>query len=54
MSTEIQVWQVSDGHLQPLEGGLAEAGRILGIEVLDHLVVGDNRYVSLRQYGIEF
>ncbi len=33
---------------------LAEAGRILGIEVLDHLVVGDNRYVSLRQYGIEF
>lgn len=27
MSTEIQVWQVSDGHLQPLEGGLAEAGR---------------------------
>ncbi len=27
MSTEIQVWQVSDGRLQPLEGGLAEAGR---------------------------
>ena len=25
---------------------LAEAGRVLGIEVLDHVVVGDGRYVS--------
>ncbi len=30
---------------------LAEAGRILGIEVLDHVVVGDGRYVSLRERG---
>jgi len=30
---------------------LAEAGRILGIEVLDHAVVGDGRYVSLRERG---
>jgi DNA repair protein RadC len=28
---------------------LIEAGRILGIEVLDHLIVGDGRYVSLRE-----
>ncbi|MDI6773481.1 MAG: DNA repair protein RadC [bacterium] len=30
---------------------LREAGRILGIEVLDHVVVGDERCVSLRERG---
>jgi DNA repair protein RadC len=30
---------------------LAEAGRILGIEVLDHVIVGDGRFVSLREWG---
>ncbi len=30
---------------------LAEAGRILGIEVLDHIVIGDGRYVSMRDRG---
>ena len=28
---------------------LVSAGRILGIEVLDHLVLGDQRFVSLRE-----
>ncbi|HAI21876.1 MAG TPA: hypothetical protein DCM14_08285 [Clostridiales bacterium UBA8153] len=27
---------------------LVDAGRLLGIEVLDHVVIGDNRYLSLR------
>ncbi|MCL6580053.1 MAG: DNA repair protein RadC [Firmicutes bacterium] len=31
---------------------LVEAGKLLGIEVLDHVVVGDNRYVSLKEKGI--
>lgn len=31
---------------------LADAGRLLGIEVLDHIVVGDNRYVSFKEKGI--
>lgn len=31
---------------------LVEAGRLLGIEVLDHIVVGDNRYVSFKEKGI--
>ena len=31
---------------------LAEAGRVVGIEVLDHVVVGDGRYVSLRERGL--
>jgi DNA repair protein RadC len=34
-----------------LTARLADAGRILGIEVLDHVVVGDGRYVSLRERG---
>lgn len=31
---------------------LCEAGRLLGISVLDHLVVGDQKFVSLREQGI--
>lgn len=31
---------------------LRQAGEILGIEVLDHLVVGRGRYVSLKQRGV--
>lgn len=31
---------------------LAESGKLLGIQVLDHLVVGDNTFVSLREKGI--
>lgn len=31
---------------------LAEGGSILGIEVLDHVIIGDNRYTSLKERGI--
>ena len=32
---------------------LVEAGNILGIEVLDHLIIGDNgSYVSLKERGV--
>jgi len=30
---------------------LARSGRLLGIELLDHLVVGDGELVSIREYG---
>ena len=30
---------------------LAEAGKILGIELLDHLIVGNGNYISLKQKG---
>ena len=30
---------------------LVEAGRLLDIDVLDHLVIGRNRYVSLKERG---
>lgn len=31
---------------------LVEAGDIVGIELLDHLVIGDNQYVSLKERGL--
>jgi DNA repair protein RadC len=31
---------------------LKEAGEILGIEVLDHVIVGEERYVSLKERGL--
>jgi DNA repair protein RadC len=31
---------------------LVEAGRLLGIEVLDHVVIGDHRYISLKEKGL--
>ena len=31
---------------------LVEAGKVLGVDVLDHLILGSNRYVSLQQRGM--
>ncbi len=31
---------------------LVEAGKIMGIQVLDHLIVGDGKYCSIREAGI--
>lgn len=31
---------------------LSDGGQILGIEVLDHVIIGDNRYISLKERGI--
>jgi DNA repair protein RadC len=31
---------------------LCEAGKVLGISVLDHVVIGDSRYVSFRETGL--
>lgn len=30
---------------------LAESGKIIGIEVVDHLIIGDGEYVSLKERG---
>lgn len=30
---------------------LAECGRLVGIELLDHLIIGDKTYVSLKEKG---
>lgn len=33
-------------------GRVKEAGKLLGIPLLDHIVIGDNSYVSLREQGM--
>lgn len=33
---------------------IVEAGKLMEIEVLDHIVLGDNRFVSLREKGLGF
>ncbi len=30
---------------------LVESGKILGIEIIDHIIIGQNRFVSLREKG---
>ena len=30
---------------------LIDAGKLLGVDVLDHIVIGDGRYVSFRELG---
>ncbi|NLG85826.1 MAG: DNA repair protein RadC [Firmicutes bacterium] len=35
-----------------LTGRLVQAGALLGIQVLDHIIVGDGCYVSLRERGL--
>ncbi len=31
---------------------ILEAGKILGIEILDHIIIGDNKYSSLKEKGL--
>jgi len=31
---------------------LHEAGEILGIKLLDHIIIGDNKYTSLKERGV--
>jgi DNA repair protein RadC len=33
-------------------GRLKNAGEIIGIQVMDHIIIGDGRYVSLREQGV--
>jgi DNA repair protein RadC len=48
------------GDVQPsradiaLTGDLHRAGELLGIDVIDHLIIGDGRYLSLRREGLGF
>ena len=31
---------------------LAEAGEIMGIDVLDHIIIGEQKYLSLKREGL--
>jgi len=37
-----------------LTRAMVEAGKLLDIEVLDHLVIGRGRWVSLKERGLGF
>ena len=45
------------GNPEPSEADLSftkrmvEAGNIIGIELLDHFIVGEESYISLKEYG---
>jgi DNA repair protein RadC len=34
-----------------LTSRLVQAGEIVGIDVLDHLIIGDSRFISLKEKG---
>lgn len=31
---------------------IVEAGKMIGVNLIDHIIIGDNQYVSLRQRGV--
>jgi DNA repair protein RadC len=31
---------------------LVESGKLMGIQVLDHLIIGDNHYTSMKEKGL--
>ncbi|MFC2021376.1 JAB domain-containing protein [Chloroflexota bacterium] len=31
---------------------LAQVGEIMGIDVLDHIIIGNNKYLSLKREGL--
>ena len=33
---------------------LVEAGRLLGIELMDHIIIGDDKFISLKSEGLGF
>jgi DNA repair protein RadC len=33
---------------------LVEAGKLIDVEVLDHLIIGRDRYVSMKERGLGF
>jgi DNA repair protein RadC len=33
---------------------IVQGGEILGIDVLDHVVIGEGRYVSMKERGLGF
>ena len=42
------------GRTPPCTEQIVEAGKLLDIEVLDHLVIGHQRYVSLKERRLGF
>ena len=47
------VWKKGKGDVT-LTAELARAGELLDVDVLDHLIIGRGRHVSLRRLGLGF
>ena len=43
--------EASEDNIQ-LTKRLAEAGEVMGIDVLDHIIIGDKKYLSLKREGL--
>ena len=43
--------EASEDDIQVTER-LVEAGRVMGIAVLDHIIIGDKRFLSLKREGL--
>ena len=43
--------EASKGDIK-LSKRLAEAGKIIGIDVLDHIIIGDKSYLGLKREGL--
>ena len=43
--------EASEDDIQVTER-LVEAGRVMGIDVLDHIIIGDKRFLSLKREGL--
>lgn len=48
---------LSSGNPEPSEADLSftkrmsEAGKLIGIELLDHFIIGEDSYISLKEMG---
>ncbi|HRU40693.1 MAG TPA: JAB domain-containing protein, partial [Candidatus Diapherotrites archaeon] len=31
---------------------IAEAGKLIGIELVDHIIIGDGKYISMKEKGL--
>jgi DNA repair protein RadC len=40
------------GEDQTITSRLVQAGELLGIKILDHVVIGDGRYISFADEGL--
>ena len=53
MSSVKPILHINDEDVAVTEQ-IVQAGRLLNIEVLDHLIIGRQRFVSLKERGLGF
>ena len=51
---DIDLIETGKGYWLKVTRAIVEAGKLLDIDVLDHLVIGGGKFVSLKQRGLGF